>query len=401
MTQAQREELNVNGFTVLESVLQGPALQRVIDEVATLPGGRGRHAVSEVCRELMEHPAILPLVVDAAGWNIHCRECILRKDNPRAPTQSGVERLGAAWHFDYHEEHYGTTYDGLQPMLDFKASWFLSDHLEPGHACTLVVPGSHLWTVEQRDTWEQWLKPEDVVPIRVPIGSVMLWRNQILHAVAPNLGQSQRIHLYFGYSPRWMRQTGIVDISSQDPELVARSSPIRRQLLGAMGDASHPLGPNPVESPNNQHWFVSSWDQVPLRKWAEERAQAGVAFDFGLGHGAPFAVIGNNLSPDGPNSDSITGRNAVDVLAGMLPKGSNPYRNFQNTEMLPEWLEDRRYRPQPPRVVGRDMGLGAAQAQLDAIRTLLPELSTTKVATALADCEGDGRRAIQSLLARL
>ena len=94
------------------------------------------------------------------------------------------------------------------------------------------------------------------------------------------IGQSQRIHLYFGYSPRWMRQTGIVDISSQDPELVARSSPIRRQLLGAMGDASHPLGPNPVESPN--HWFVSSWDQVPLRKWAEERAQAGVAFDFGL-----------------------------------------------------------------------------------------------------------------------
>ena len=24
-------------------------------------------------------------------------------------------------------------------MLDFKASWYLSDHLEPGHAATLVV----------------------------------------------------------------------------------------------------------------------------------------------------------------------------------------------------------------------------------------------------------------------
>ena len=106
----------------------------------------------------------------------------------------------ASGHVDYHEEHYGTTYDGLQPMLDFKASWYLSDHLEPGHAATLVVPGSHLWTVEQRDTWEQWLRPEDVVPIRVPIGSVMLWRNQILHAVAPNLGESERIHLYFGVS---------------------------------------------------------------------------------------------------------------------------------------------------------------------------------------------------------
>lgn len=44
-----------------------------------------------------------------------------------------------SWCTDYHEEHYGTTYDGLQPMLDFKASWYLSDHLEPGHAATLVV----------------------------------------------------------------------------------------------------------------------------------------------------------------------------------------------------------------------------------------------------------------------
>ncbi len=38
-----------------------------------------------------------------------------------------------------------------------------------------------------------------------------------------------------------MRQTGIMDISKQDPELVAASSPIRRQLLGAMGDGSDTL----------------------------------------------------------------------------------------------------------------------------------------------------------------
>eukprot|EP01045_Picozoa_sp_COSAG04_P026343 COSAG04_NODE_3639_length_2649_cov_5.820000_5_plen_176_part_01 len=173
------------------------------------------------------------------------------------------------------------------------------------------MPGSHLWTVEQRDTWEQWLRPEDVVPIRVPIGSVMLWRNQILHAVAPNLGESERIHLYFGYGPRWMRQTGIMDISKQDPELVAASSPIRRQLLGAMGDGSDTLGADPKNSPQSQHWFVSDCkrsssshslslerserscradDQVPLRKWAEERAQQGTPIDWGLGHGAPFAI---------------------------------------------------------------------------------------------------------------
>ena len=222
------------------------------------------------------------------------------------------------------------------------------------------MPGSHLWTVEQRDTWEQWLRPEDVVPIRVPIGSVMLWRNQILHAVAPNLGESERIHLYFGYGPRWMRQTGIMDISKQDPELVAASSPIRRQLLGAMGDGSDTLGADPKNSPQSQHWFVSDCkrsssshslslerserscradDQVPLRKWAEERAQQGTPIDWGLGHGAPFAIT--NSSPAKVASDE--GKAVEDVVAGMLPAGSHAYRNFQNTTMREEWYSGAPY----------------------------------------------------------
>jgi hypothetical protein len=52
-------------------------------------------------------------------------------------------------------------------MLEFKVSWYISDHSVAGHGMTLIVPGSHLWTVEQRATWQQWLKPEDVVQIRV------------------------------------------------------------------------------------------------------------------------------------------------------------------------------------------------------------------------------------------
>ena len=38
----------------------------------------------------------------------------------------------------------GVTHDGVMPQFDFKISYYLSDHLEPGHASTLVIPGSHL-----------------------------------------------------------------------------------------------------------------------------------------------------------------------------------------------------------------------------------------------------------------
>ena len=151
---------------------------------------------------------------------------------------------------------------------------------------TLVVPGSHLWTIEQRATWQQWLRPEDVVQIRVPPGSVMLWRNQILHAVAPNVSDQTRLHLYFSYQPRWMRQTNVMDMHATYPELLERCSPIRRQLLGAMGDNSSPM-PSPGVA---NHW-ACSWDQLPLREWAEAHARPGEPMDWGLGKGAPFNIF--------------------------------------------------------------------------------------------------------------
>ena len=50
---------------------------------------------------------------------------------------------------------------------------------------------------------------------------------------------------------RWMKQRGIL---APDPKLLAESSPIRRQLLGGMGDNSHPLGSNPEAGPISQFW---------------------------------------------------------------------------------------------------------------------------------------------------
>ena len=117
----------------------------------------------------------------------------------------------------------------------------LSDATEPGHACTLLVPGSHRWTPEQRASWEERTSPADVVPLRVPAGTVLLWRSTLLHSVAPHHSTSNwRLHLMYSYVPRWFRPSyrGTFKHIAADPGLLGRSSPIRRQLLGAMGDLS-------------------------------------------------------------------------------------------------------------------------------------------------------------------
>jgi hypothetical protein len=330
MTSLQRRELEENGFTVLERLVQGEELERIREGMCGCPGGRGAHVASEQVRALVDHPRVLPLIVDACGWNIQVRESIYSVAQPAGGPGAGAgavqpDRLATGFHHDYEEEFMGVTVDGVMPIFDFKASWYLSDHTEPGHAATLLVPGSHRWSTTQRASWQAWLHPEAVVPLRVPAGSVVLWRSSMLHGVAPNLSHSVRQHLYIAYVPRWIRPTSITEAGelegSRWTEILRASEPVRRQLLGANGDLTHPL----AESGASQHWFPSSWERVPLKAWAEEAArsaggekgplaQEGV-FDWGCNgpHGAPFArgpshlLQLRGLLPRGyPTADSLT-----------------------------------------------------------------------------------------------
>ena len=74
----------------------------------------------------------------------------------------------------------------------------------------------------------------------------------------------------------------------------AQTEALERQLIGALGDASHPLGDHPESSPINQQWFPNAAERVPLKEWAEARcAEAGQSTgDLGLGFGAPRFGLG-------------------------------------------------------------------------------------------------------------
>ena len=58
----------------------------------------------------------------------------------------------------------------------------------------------------------------------------------------------------------------------QGQELIARSSPVRRQLLGALDPAGDPLGNDPEWEPSSRYWLIKNWEDVPLKAWAEERS---------------------------------------------------------------------------------------------------------------------------------
>ena len=258
-TPEQKELLNERGFVVIEEFLNADevaVLSDAFEEVgARLRGERGmapdqqlsiRNGLvkHEAFLNLMDRPDVLRYVVDMVGWNVQNRDSVILWTPPQPDRHPSALSLG--WHFDYEEEFMGIGLDGPMPWLDFKIGWYVSDATEPGHATILFVPGSHRWGLERRARWRTDLRPTDIYELKVPPGSLMMWRPTLLHAASPNLSTHERRALYISYAPRWIRPSGHV---GQDPDLVARSDPIRRQLLGAMGNLSHPLGARPREPP--------------------------------------------------------------------------------------------------------------------------------------------------------
>lgn len=299
MSSQQKKDFDEKGFVILEDFLTRGELDRLlsaVDEVAAKVRQReerGPHepfavrnalAHHDAFLDLIDHPRMLPLVVDAIGWNIQIRTTHL---DYRPPYPEGLE-AGAvgvaegedqeagyrnlAWHPDLASDVlFGApSLDGRLPFMEIKIFYVLSDLRESNSGNLWMVPGSHNRSPRELKEMGRKVDPAEAFELRLAPGTAVLWRTAVWHCVGPNLSRRTRKIMHVGYHYRWLRPTDYIE---QDPELIARSSPIRRQLLGALASGGHPLGNNPDVHPSSQYWLTKNMDDVPLKAWAEERMQ--------------------------------------------------------------------------------------------------------------------------------
>jgi ectoine hydroxylase-related dioxygenase (phytanoyl-CoA dioxygenase family) len=300
MTPEQRRDFDEKGFVVLEDFFTAEELDRLlsaIDEVAARvrqAKGLGpeahwaiRNALAhhEAFLDLVDHPRILPYVVDAIGWNVQIRTTHLdyRPPYPKdlVPGELGTGKgedhkagyRNVVWHPDLAGPYLfeGPSHDGLLPWMEIKVGYYLSDLTELNSGELWLAPGSHKRKPQELRDLEFRVPADQAMPLRVRAGTALVWRTAVWHAVAPNLSDRIRKVMYYGYHYRWLRPT---DYIAQDPELIRRSSPIRRQLLGALATDDNPLGKDPEFEPSNEYWIPKNWENVPLKQWAEEQAVA-------------------------------------------------------------------------------------------------------------------------------
>ena len=301
MTVAQQHDFNNKGFVILEDFLHQDELDRLLLAIDDVSVGirktknlaphepfaiRNALAHHDVFLDLIDHPRMLPLVVDAIGYNIQIRTSHLdyRPPYPKDPLKTGDLEIengpdhsagyrNTAWHPDLAGEAMfeAPSLDGRLPFMEIKVFYVLSDQTASNGGNLWLVPGSHKRSPQTLRDMGGKVDASEAAELKLPAGAAVLWRTATWHCVGPNLSNRIRKIMHIGYHYRWLRPT---DYLQQARELISRCSPIRRQLLGALAPGTDPMGEDPDFHPASRHWLVEK-DDVPLKAWAEERGYTG------------------------------------------------------------------------------------------------------------------------------
>lgn len=286
ITDEQRRQFDEDGFFFIEDALTPEEVETLIGVIDELDGRyrqekgispydpfqvRNALAHHEQLLRLVDHPVLLPLVVDVLGYNIQIRTSHMDV-RPPCPAEYGQQVLGAKdsffpWHSDGPNFGYPMT-NGVVPFVEVKVGYYLTDLTEHNSGAICMVRGSHRMSpaLLNDDTFR--IDPAQIVEVNVRPGTAMLWRTALWHCLTPNLSKRARKCLYYGYHYRWIRPA---DYLHQDPGLIARCTPIQRQLLGEMGSGHlNYMGDDSWVHPVSRHWRPED-DDIPLKAWAEEQ----------------------------------------------------------------------------------------------------------------------------------
>jgi ectoine hydroxylase-related dioxygenase (phytanoyl-CoA dioxygenase family) len=274
LTDAQREEFDLNGFLVIENALTPAEVQKYLALVeqldARLPetfGGKSRKpgeslevrnavAVEPKLMDILMHESAFPAVLDLMGHNI----CMTTSHVFVRPPTPGAESSFKAinWHKDGPPQADTPPGNGRWPWQYTKIGYFLTDLTIPDAGALRVVPGSHRVL---RPAWKPGAPdPYGYVEIRCKPGTAVIFENRLWHAVGPNYSNMARKNIYIGYCWRWMRP---IDYVQPDPALLECATPEQRQLLG---DVKTPIG-----------YILPAPADVPLKAWMEKRTGQRVA----------------------------------------------------------------------------------------------------------------------------
>jgi ectoine hydroxylase-related dioxygenase (phytanoyl-CoA dioxygenase family) len=262
-TDSQRAELRRNGLLPVPGALEPALIERLaaaLDRIyveervhGRVGNGEAMHLLGGIFRDdafldLLDHPAVFPVIWGELGWNIHMYHCHLDVTPPRA---SRRERPVWGWHQDGGRQNLELE-GNPRPRLSLKVAYWLSDVSAPGRGSMLVVPGSHERNTLPRPEQAEggFEQPTEAVPVLAAPGDALVFDRRLWHSRSDNLSGVDRKAIFLAYTYRWVRPRDHLGIDPEDARF-SDLSPVRRQLLGE-------------EAGPRSHWGLGD-EAIPLR----------------------------------------------------------------------------------------------------------------------------------------
>lgn len=264
LTEQQRASFESNGFLVVPEALPPEmvtkltgAVDRLYAEGVEKQGlSKANHWQRRNCigaddafLELLDWPATLPLVMGLLNWNIQLitSHCVVRAPSP---PDADEHWKAEGWHRDG-----GTSPAEMQephPRLFIKVAYWLTDLSQPGRGNIRFIPGSNR-LIGRPAQAEGAPDPYGAIEICANPGDAVLFEQRTWHGVGANRSDITRKSLFFGYGYRWIRP---MDYITAPPELLAKCTPVQRQLLGGVTDA--------------MSFYLPKDEDVPLKEYFQE-----------------------------------------------------------------------------------------------------------------------------------
>lgn len=260
MRDDQRRELRSTGLLRIPAALPpadverlAAALDRVYAEECAsgrVESGAPMHVLGGIGRDdafldLLDQPAVFPIVWGELGWNLHVYHCHLDVTPPRVQPREGHFW---GWHQDGGRQNLELDTDP-RPRLSLKVVFWLSDLSEAGRGNMLVIPGSHERNRLPRPRGGGSYEPDGAVPVLASPGDALIFDRRLWHSRSDNRSPITRKAIFLAYTYRWIRPRDDLGIDRRSARFAALS-PVRRQLLG--------------DGEVRLHWGLPN-EHVPLR----------------------------------------------------------------------------------------------------------------------------------------
>ena len=266
---------------------------------------RNALAHHEAFLDLIDHPRMLPLVVDAIGWNIQIRTTHLDYRPPYPEDLKGrISGVGkgedhhagyrnVGWHPDLASDDLflAPSLDGRLPFMEIKVFYVLYDMTESNCGNLWLVPGSHRRRASDLRERETGRIRKGRSSSGCPSARPSCGAPRCGTASAPT-SRARRAR-----SCTWATITagfGRPITSSRIPRSSKEARPSAGSCWAPWPPKGDPMGPEPDYHPASRYWLSEDKDDVPLREWVQQyRRRLVSAPRMGAGEGAGLSRTSN------------------------------------------------------------------------------------------------------------